>query len=79
MKIEGKKTEPKTFKPVEITLTFENQNELDVIGSMFNSCNIVDKVIELTESDDRLYDSFLEVFKNAGADVHKYPGEFAGR
>jgi len=71
MKIEGKKPEP-DFKPVRVTFTFETQDELDVIGSLFNSGNLAIKLNELLDSCDYYY----EVFKELGADINKYTKHF---
>jgi len=71
MKIEGKKTEPE-FKPVQVTFTFESQLELDVIGSIFNSATIAQKIGELIGGPAKFY----ECFKKVGANIERFPQMF---
>ena len=71
MKIEGTQTE-QDFKPVQVTFTFETQKELDVIGSLFASANITNRVRELLDSEM----CFSNTFSRAGANVIKYTQDF---
>lgn len=59
-------TEPTNFKPVILTITFENQKELDAIGTLFNSGPISDA---LTKVFGVGTGSVYESFSKAGARI----------
>jgi hypothetical protein len=55
------------FQPVTISMTFESQEELDAMGSLFNTGVINDYLIEIGGFRNRLYESF----RDAGANIAK--------
>jgi hypothetical protein len=58
------------FTPVDVTLTFETQDELDAMASLFN-VYAVDGAI----GEHDLQDTY-KVFTEAGGDCNKYHNEF---
>jgi hypothetical protein len=56
------------FQPVTISMTFESQEELDAMGSLFNTGVVInDYLIEIGGFRNRLYESF----RDAGANIAK--------
>ena len=64
MKITSDKQNNK-FQPVTISMTFESQQELDAMGSLFNACIISDYLSEIGGIRNALY----LVFEFAGANI----------
>jgi len=52
------------FQPVSITITFENQEELDTFGSLFN-CNCLASAVEKSFNTEDIYNAV----RNAGGDI----------
>lgn len=57
----------KQFQPVTISLTFESQEELDAIGTLFNVSPICDVLNQLGF----LHDDFRSNLQTAGAKIHQ--------
>lgn len=56
------------FQPVTISLTFETQEEINAIGTLFNLSPIVDV---LAEKGARNINSFCSILSQEGADIHQ--------
>lgn len=63
MKITSTKQSNK-FQPVTISMTFENQKELDVMGSLFNTCLVADYL-----ADNGITNHIYDMFEQAGANI----------
>jgi len=71
MKAEQVTTERRpAFKPVEIKFTFETQDELDAMGSLFNHTAVLRAIKNPAGDFDPPY--LYDVFSKAGADIFKY-------
>ena len=74
MKVETSET--KQFVPCSMTIIFENQTELDLFGSVFNSFNICEvlKANGFGEAYKFITDRAIEL----GGDISKYTMKFKG-
>jgi hypothetical protein len=65
MKITNSKQSNK-FQPVTISMTFESQQELDAMGSLFNTC-VINDYLQTRGIMNNPYESF----RDAGANIDK--------
>jgi len=77
MKARLKNNEP--FTPVTIEITFETQDELDLLGALFNTSDFDQACANIIGQENFLFDdSIWEILEQAGANINKYSEGFDG-
>ena len=59
----------KVFQPMSVTFTLETQKELDALGTLFNSCRVIDGMGRIT-GDSSSFDTVYQRLESSGADVN---------
>lgn len=69
MKIETEAA-TESFQPVKVTFTLETQGELNALGSLFNTIDILLALNDVSGSDVWIQGCVYKLFKQAGAEIH---------
>jgi len=75
MKATVTNTEPE-FQPVELKISLQSQNELDVIASLFNARSIADVLERLGIPSQTVIKEIIAPLRAMGADATKHTSKF---